>query len=122
MYFYVTQEGDQVAVQQKVLTLTKELEQASIKVDYISADQAASFLSKRLPTIIQKFQDYNINNPLPATLFVVIRREADYQSLQTIMPRYADIIDNATDISSTSSLKLQEQRVVRALDFAAFLQ
>lgn len=122
MYFYVTQTGDQAAVQQKVLALTKELENASIKADYISADQASSFLAKRLPDIIQKFQDYNINNPLPATLFVVIRRESDYQSLQTIMPRYADIIDNANDISSLDSLKIQEQRVVRALDFAQFLQ
>lgn len=122
MYFYITQQGDQAAVQQKVLALTKELEQVSIKADYISADQAAAFLAKRLPTIIQKFQDYNINNPLPATLFVVVRRDADYQALQTIMPRYADIIDNAADVASTSSLKLQEQRVIRALDFAQFLQ
>lgn len=122
MYFYVTQTGDQALVQQKVLSLTKELENASIKADYISADQAASFLAKRLPHIIQKFQDYNIDNPLPATLFVVVRRENDYQSLQEIMPRYADIIDNASDVSSLNSLKVQEQRVVRALDFAYFLQ
>jgi cell division protein FtsX len=122
MYFYINQEIDPQISNTKVLTLLKELEQSNVTAQYISQDQAQSFLAKRLPNIVKKFQEYNINNTLPATLFVTVRSDADYTSLQNIIPRYADLISNANEVGTDNTIKSQEQRVIKALDFSYFLQ
>jgi cell division protein FtsX len=122
MYFYINSDIDPQLSNTKVLTLLKELEQDNVKAQYISQDQAQAFLAKRLPHIVKKFQEYNINNTLPATLFVTIQSDANYASLQKIMPRYADIIQNVNEVATDSTIKWQEQRVIKALDFSYFLR
>lgn len=105
MYFYINSDIDPQLSNTKVLTLLKELEQDNVKAQYISQDQAQAFLAKRLPHIVKKFQEYNINNTLPATLFVTIQSDANYASLQKIMPRYADIIQNVNEVATDSTIK-----------------
>lgn len=122
MYFYISQDIDPLQANTKVLSLMKELEDAHVPAQYISQDQAESFLSKKLPYIVKKFQEYNIDAKLPATLFVTVKSESIYESLQTILPRYADIIQNNNDLNKQETIKWQELRVIKALDFAYFLR
>lgn len=122
MYFYISQSVDADVSNTKVVSLLKELELAHIDATYMSQADAAAALSKKLPAIVKSFKDYNIDANLPATLYVTVDNEQAHQSLATILPRYADIIENVKDITNSSSVKTQEQRVTRALDFAYFLR
>lgn len=121
MYFYISSSVAPETVNTKIVGLMKELETANIQAEYFSQEEAMSALQKRLPDIAKTFQDYNINAQLPATLYVTIPNEQSHAALVEILPRYADMIENTADLSN-SSLKNQEQRVMRALEFAYFLR
>lgn len=123
MYFYITTDtSNPDQTNTRVLTLMKELEDRNVTTQYVSQDQAETFLAKRLPDIVAKFKEYNINSTLPATLFVTIKSDHDYEVLQEVIPRYADMISNSTEFVSQNTIKSQEQRVIKALDFSHFLQ
>jgi cell division protein FtsX len=122
MYFYISQSVDADVSNTKVVSLLKELEDAGVDATYMSKEDAANSLSKKLPAIVKSFKDYDIDAKLPATLYVTVHNEKAHKSLETILPRYADIIDNVKDVTSSSSVKTQEQRVMRALDFAYFIK
>ncbi len=122
MYFYISSTAPSDMVNTKVVTLLKELETANIDAQYMSKEDAAGSLEKKLPDIVKSFRDYNIDSDLPATLYVTVHNEQAHKALETILPRYADIIENTQDVAPSSSIKTQEQRVMRALDFAYFLK
>lgn len=122
MYFYISswQTGDTTNAQ--VVTLLKELENAGISAEYLSQDDAVSALEKKLPDIVQKFKDYNINAQLPSTLYVTVHNESQHEQLTQILPRYSTIIENIGDLWDSTSIRAQEQRVMKALDFSYFLK
>lgn len=122
MYFYISSDVPSETLNTKVVWLLKELEDANIKAQYLSQEDAVGSLEKKLPDIVKKFKDYNIDANLPSTLYITIPNEQAHSTLVTILPRYADIIENVSDINATSSVKTQEQRVLKALDFAYFLK
>ena len=122
MYFYISSDIPNDTLNTKVVWLLKELEDANIKAQYLSQEDAVGTLEKKLPDIVKRFKDYNIDANLPSTLYVTIPNEEAHTTLINILPRYADIIDNVDDINAASSVKTQEQRVLKALDFAYFLK
>lgn len=122
MYFYLSSDISTDIMNTKVVGLLKELEDANIKAQYLSQEDAVGTLEKKLPDIVKRFRDYNIDADLPSTLYVTIPNEQAHTTLINILPRYADIIENVEDINSASSVKTQEQRVLKALDFAYFLK
>ena len=122
MYFYISATAPTDTINTKVVTLLQELENANIDAQYLSKEDAVWSLEKKLPDIVKSFRDYNIDSNLPATLYVTVRNEQAHKDLETILPRYADIIANTKDVAPNSSVKTQEQRVMRALDFAYFLR
>ena len=122
MYFYISSDIPSDTLNTKVVWLLKELEDAHIKAQYLSQEDAVGTLEKKLPDIVKRFKDYNIDANLPSTLYVTIPNEEAHTTLINILPRYADIIDNVDDINAASSVKTQEQRVLKALDFAYFLK
>lgn len=122
MYFYLSSDISTDTMNTKVVGLLKELEDANIKAQYLSQEDAVGTLEKKLPDIVKRFRDYNIDADLPSTLYVTIPNEQAHTTLINILPRYADIIENVEDINSASSVKTQEQRVLKALDFAYFLK
>lgn len=122
MYFYIREDpNQQQAIYEKVLYLQKKLDTAGIKNKFISKKEAMFFLQKKLPNIASKFQQYNINNPFPATLQVTIKSEQDYKLLQQILPQYADILTNVTELNEGRTLRDQEARIVKAIGFSNFL-
>ena len=122
MYFYVSQNQTGDNVNAKIVDLLKKLEDANIGAEYLSQSDAQAALEKKLPDIVQKFKDYNINADLPSTLYVTIHNESEHQKLTEILPQYSDIIENVNDIGNGTSIRTQEQRVMRALDFSYFLK
>ena len=122
MYFYISSSAPSDTVNTKVVALLKDLEIAKIDAKYMSKEDAAWSLEKKLPDVVKRFKDYNIDSDLPATLYVTLHTEQAHKALETILPRYADIIENVNDVAPSSSIKTQEQRVMRALDFAYFLK
>lgn len=122
MYFYISQNQTGDTVNAKVVDLLKKLEDANIGAQYLSQAQAQEALEKKLPDIVKKFKDYNINADLPSTLYITIHNEAQHTKLTTILPQYSDIIDNIDDVGDGTSLRAQEQRVMKALDFSYFLK
>ena len=122
MYFYISSTASTDLVNTKVVSLLQDLKNVKIEASYLSKQEAVSSLQKKLPDIVKSFKDYNIDSNLPATLYITVRSEKARKSLETILPRYADIIENVKDVAPGSSIKTQEQRVMRALDFAYFLR
>jgi cell division protein FtsX len=66
---------------------------------FSSKDDAMKFLSNKLPEISQNFEKFGIENPLPATLYVMFSSHKEYEILKTTIIKYKDIILNIKDIS-----------------------
>ena len=67
---------------------------------FSSKDDALAFLQKKVPDIVNNFQNFGIDNPLPATLYVMFDNNSKYEALKTIIVKNNDIILNTNDISA----------------------
>ena len=121
MYFYIVDGVDQEdAVYAKVTQLSKRLEDAWLETVFASKEEAFGFLQNRIPNVIENFNRFGINNPLPATLYVMFGSDQEYQSLKSIIVDYKSIISNVADLDQASTLKKQENRVVMMIGFSRF--
>jgi len=113
MYFYVV---DSVSTDDSVYTqvtqLTKKLEDAGMETVFASKDEAFGFLQNRIPNVIENFKRFGINNPLPATLYVMFDNDQQYQILKDTIISYKSIISNSSDVDQVSTLGQQENRAV----------
>ncbi len=122
MYFYIKDNPwNEDYTYSQILKLQKELDTNKIKNQFISKSQALKFFQKKLPNIISQFKKYDIWNPFPATLYVKISSDQDYQKLQQIIPKYANIISNSDDLDKSRNLYWQETRIIKTLNFSKFL-
>lgn len=121
MYFYIVDGWEQQdAVYAKVTQLSKKLENAGLETVFASKEEAFGFLQNRIPNVIENFNRFGINNPLPATLYVMFGSDQEYQSLKDIIVDYKSIISNVADLDQASTLKKQENRVVMMIGFSRF--
>jgi len=99
------------------------LEQAGLKVKYLSKEEATKLLSKRLPKIIKNFEKYGIKNPIPPTMYITFSSEEEYKKMREIVldKKYSDIILNLSDVGTESSFTKQEKRVSKIIEFSSFL-
>jgi cell division protein FtsX len=67
---------------------------------FSSKDDALAFLQKKIPDVVNNFQKFGIDNPLPATLYVMFDSDSKYESLKTIILKNKDIILNTKDIDT----------------------
>lgn len=119
LYFYIREDGrDTERIYTDVIALRDELRNNGMKADFISKDQAMQFLEKRLPDVLNNLRKYGISNPLPATLYVTVTNEAQYEVLKDRISSYSSIITNTDQIQSTQTLKTQEKRVIRTITAA----
>lgn len=122
MYFYITDDvGQNDAVYAKVMQLSKQLQDQGLETTFASKDQAFGFLENKIPNVAENFARFGINNPLPATLYVMFADEKQYESLKSIIVNYKDIIANVTDVDKGMQLKQQETRVVNMINFSSFI-
>lgn len=122
IYFYISEQAqtDQTTYE-KVVDLTKKLQDQGLETVFLSKDDAVSFLESRIPKLTETFTKFGIENPLPPTLFVMFRSEEDYQKLKSIIVNYKDIIVNVDDLNKDSTLKAQESRVLTIMNFSRFV-
>lgn len=122
MYFYIKEDTTQTnEIYKKVITLKDELESKGLKVMFSSKDDALAFLEKKIPDVVSNFQKFGIDNPLPATLYVMFDSDSKYESLKTIILENKDIILNTKDIDAWSTLKQQENRVLTIINLSNFV-
>jgi len=87
---------------------------------FASKEEAFGFLQNRIPNVIENFNRFGINNPLPATLYVMFGSDQEYQSLKNIIVDYKGIISNVADLDQANTLKKQENRVLMMIGFSRF--
>lgn len=125
MYFYIKDvASDQTRssdIYKRVITLKDELETKGLKVMFSSKDDALAFLQKKIPDVVNNFQKFGIENPLPATLYVMFDSDSKYESLKTIILKNKDIILNTKDLDTWSTLKQQENRVLTIINLSNFV-
>lgn len=122
MYFYIKEIPDQTnETYKKVIALKDELEAKWLKVMFSSKDDALTFLQKKIPDVVSNFQKFWIENPLPATLYVMFDSDSKYESLKTIILENKDIILNTKDIDAGSTLKQQENRILTIINLSNFV-
>jgi len=122
MYFYIKEDTTQTnEIYKKVITLKDELESKWLKVMFSSKDDALAFLQKKIPDVVSNFEKFGIDNPLPATLYVMFDSDSKYESLKTIILENKDIILNTKDIDAWSTLKQQENRVLTIINLSNFI-
>jgi len=122
MYFYIKEDTTQTnEIYKKVITLKDELETKGLKVMFSSKDDALAFLQKKIPDVVSNFQKFGIDNPLPATLYVMFDSDSKYESLKTIIIKNKDIILNTKDLDAWSTIKQQENRVLTIINLSNFV-
>ena len=122
MYFYIKEDATQTAeIYKRVISLKDELESNWLKVMFSSKDDALAFLQKKIPDVVGNFQKFGIENPLPATLYVMFDSDNKYETLKTIIIKNKDIILNTKDIDTWSTLKQQENRVLTIINLCNFV-
>lgn len=112
----VTQEDSQLAI-----GLKTALENAGLRVNYASKQDALSFVEKRIPELTTTFQKYNLENPLPSTLYIRYNSASDFEAMKKILERNKDLILNIDDVSD-NALEIQENRVLNVINLSNFLQ
>jgi len=122
MYFYIKDTpGNEHLIYKEIMDLKDILEEQNLEVVFSSKEDAFEFLQKRVPDVVTSFQKFDIENPLPATLYVMFDDEKEYQILRSTIIEYKHIILNIKDINQWSTLKQQENRVLTIINFTNFV-
>ena len=105
-YFYITESGQNNTslrddeIYNRVLHLKDELTSGGLHVEYYSKDDALKLLQQRIPGVVQNFDRYGIENPLPATLYVTFDNNEQYTKLTSTIDKYSDVVRNAESIQT----------------------
>jgi len=122
MYFYIKDvPWQETIVYKEIITMKDELEAKWLKVMFSSKEDALGFLQKKIPDLIDNFKKYGIENPLPATLYVMFDNDNKYQALRTIILDHKDLILNIKDVDNGKTLKQQENRVLNIINLSNFI-
>jgi len=123
MYFYIKDtHWDEHIVYKDIMDLKDKLEDNWLEVMFSSKEDAFDFLQDRIPDVVDSFQKYGIENPLPATLYVMFDNENEYQILRSAIMDYKNIILNIKDIDQGTTLKQQENRVLSIINLTNFVK
>lgn len=123
MYFYIKDiPGQESQTYTEIIQMQDELKSQWLKTMFSSKEDALGFLEKKMPDVVGNFEKYGIDNPLPATLYVMFKNESQYQHLKSIVLTHKDIILNIKDVDPDKNLQQQENRVLTIINFTNFLQ
>jgi len=124
LYFKEGDTAEQVSkTYNLIIDMQHKLQKAGLKVIYYSKEQWIKTLAKRLPKIIQNFEKYGIENPIPPTMYIIFDSEKQYQIMKKIVTdkKYSGIILNLSDIWGENSFKKQEKRISQIIEFSNFM-
>jgi cell division protein FtsX len=122
MYFYIKETPEtRDIVYKKVINLQNDLQKQWLKVMFSSKEDAMKFLETKLPDISKNFERFDIENPLPATLYVMFSSHKEYDILKDTLVKYKDIILNIKDIGEWKTIEDQENRMLTIIDVNNFV-
>lgn len=125
MYFYIKEApGKESETYTEIMTLKDKLQAEWLEILFSSKEDALGFLEKKIPNVVENFQKYGIENPLPATLYVMFKNKDQYEDLKEIIIQHKDLILNIKDIDTDpgKSLQQQENRMLTFINFTNFIQ
>lgn len=123
IYFYIKDTpGEENITYKKIITLKEDLEKQWLQVIFSSKEDAFKFLEKRVPELIKNLEKFDIENPLPATLYVMFKNDKQYDILRNSILKYKELILNIKDIDQSSTVKQQENRVLNIINFSNFIK
>lgn len=121
MYFYIKDDPTtQSITYKKVIALQDELSKQGIKTTFSSKEDALTFLEQKIPDIMSNFDKFGVQNPLPSTLYVMFRNQAQYDTLKSTLANYKDIILNTKDADSW--IQQQEDRTLSLINLMNFVE
>jgi len=102
--------------------MKSELEQSGMKVQFFSKEDAFQILEDRLPNVIENFEKYGIENPLPPTMYVQFNNEQEYERMKDIVLTHEDVIVNLDDLESDGfTFSEQERRSANVINLTNFI-
>ena len=118
IYIYL---NDVASSENDAISIKTSLEEKWIKVSYTSKDDALSFVEKRVPDLTDTFKKYNMDNPLPSTLYINYSNQEEFAIVKEILEANKTKILNLSDVSD-NAIKTQEKRVLTVINLSNFLQ
>jgi cell division protein FtsX len=123
MYFYLKDiPWKETSTYKEIIAMKTELENQWLKVSFSSKDDALKFLEKKIPDITKNFEKFWIQNPLPATFYVMFNNDNQYKNLKTTILNHKNIILNTKDIDQWETVKDQENLTLKTINFTNFLK
>lgn len=124
VYFYVKDAAqvwsgvteEQLAA--KIIWFKEKLEKWGVKVTFYSKEDALKNLQNRLPNMIENFDDYGIDNPLPATLYTSFANQWQYDFVMQTKSEYDDMLLTGP----TNNMQEQFSRNARLINLLQVLQ
>lgn len=123
VYYYIKDSSTQKdQIYSRVIEMKDKLEKLGMKVQYMSKEDAIKSIERKVPSVLDSFQKYGIENPLPATVYVLFNNTQDYEKLKAVVTLYEDIITNRDDISKIGqTMKAQEKRILTTLSMTKMI-
>ena len=118
IYIYL---NDVASAEKDAIAIKTALEEKGLKVGYTSKDDALSFVEKRVPDLTDTFKKYNMDNPLPSTLYINYSNQEEFAIVKEILEANKTKILNLSDVSD-NAIKTQEKRVLTVINLSNFLQ
>lgn len=123
MYVYIKDWSDTT---KNILNLWDELKSKWIVSRYVSKDDAWSGMAMKNPDLIQNFQKYEIDNPLPNILYVMFQNEQQFQDTNEVLKKYSFMIDSSKWIDwkeniEWKTLKDQQERSKNVINLTNFV-
>lgn len=123
VYFYMLDPANSIdwdLVYSDIINLRSNLEAWWLVVEYYSKDDALRLLETRMPEIIQNFDKYWIENPLPPTMYVLFTDRSEYEYMLSVIEDYKSIIVNIEDVIQWQSFEDQNNRIANIINLTNF--
>jgi cell division protein FtsX len=91
-----------------------------LSVQYFSKDDALKNLQKRLPNMVNNFDAYGIENPLPITLYVTFADQQQYEFVNQKKQDYQDILLSSAGGNSQDAQFSRNAHIINLLHVLQF--
>lgn len=119
VYIYLT---DSIGTSKEQIPIIKsDLEKAGLKVNYTSKQDALAFVEKRVSDLTKTLQKYNLENPIPSTLYIRYQNAEEFAAMKAVLEEHKAHILNMNDLSD-NAIKTQEKRVLNIINLSNFIQ